>query len=139
MCQELKGREVVRVMLQNKYPLSEICKISSVIEEEVLFKELVDGILSIFGSQVIRIVLYGSVARGTNTVESDIDIALLLNGGLSKVTEDRLSDLVVDLNLKYDTVLSVIDIDYEMFRKWEKVIPFYKNVNGEGIVLWKAA
>ena len=105
--------------------------------KQMLFKELVGGILSIFGYQVIRIVLYGSVARGTNTVESDI--ALLLNGGLSKEIEDRLSDLVVDLNLKYDTVLSVIDIDYEMFRKWEKVIPFYKNVNKEGIVLWKAA
>ena len=36
MCQELKGREVVRVMLQNKYPLSEICKISGVTEEELL-------------------------------------------------------------------------------------------------------
>ncbi len=102
--------------------------------KQMLFKELVDGILSIFGHQVIRIVLYGSVARGTNTVESDIDIALLLNGGLSKITEDRLSDLVVDLNLKYDTVLSVIDIDYEIFRKWEKVIPFYKNMNEEGII-----
>lgn len=107
--------------------------------KQMLFKELVDGILSIFESQVIRIVLYGSVARGTNTAESDIDIALLLNGSLSKVTEDKLSDLVVDLNLKYDTVLSVIDIDYEMFRKWEKVTPFYKNVNEEGVVLWKAA
>mgnify|MGYP005772802925 CR=1 FL=1 len=107
--------------------------------EQMLFKELVDGILSIFESQVIRIVLYGSVARGTNTMESDIDIALLLNGSLSKETEDKLSDLVVDLNLKYDTVLSVIDIDYEMFRKWEKITPFYKNVNEEGVVLWKAA
>lgn len=36
MCQELKGREVVRVMLQNKYPFSDICKISGVIEEKVL-------------------------------------------------------------------------------------------------------
>ena len=33
---EEKGREVVRVMLQNKYPISEICKISGVTEEEVL-------------------------------------------------------------------------------------------------------
>lgn len=107
--------------------------------EQKVLRELVDGILSIFESQVIRIVLYGSVARGTNTAESDIDIALLLNGGLNKETEDKLSDLVVDLNLKYDTVLSVIDIDYEMFKKWEKVTPFYKNVNEEGVVLWKAA
>ena len=106
--------------------------------EQMVLGELVEGILSILESQVIRIVLYGSVARGTNTAESDVDIALLLNGNLSRETEDKLSDLIVDLNLKYDIVLSVIDIDYEMF-KWEKVTPFYKNVNEEGVVLWKAA
>lgn len=107
--------------------------------EQMVLGELVEGILSILESQVIRIVLYGSVARGTNTAESDVDIALLLNGNLSSETEDKLSDLIVDLNLKYDIVLSVIDIDYEMFKKWEKVTPFYKNVNEEGVVLWKAA
>lgn len=92
-----------------------------------------------FDTQVIRIVLYGSYARGTNTSESDVDVALLLNGNLNEKTEDKLSDLVVDLNLKYDKVFSVIDIDYAVFKKWEKVTPFYKNVNKEGIVLWKAA
>ena len=107
--------------------------------EQMVLGELVEGILSILESQVIRIVLYGSVARGTNTAASDVDIALLLNGNLSRETEDKLSDLIVDLNLKYDIVLSVIDIDYEMFKKWEKVTPFYKNVNEEGVVLWKAA
>ena len=107
--------------------------------EQMVLGELVEGILSILESQVIRIVLYGSVARGTNTAESDVDIALLLNGNLSRETEDKLSALIVDLNLKYDMVLSVIDIDYEMFKKWEKVTPFYKNVNEEGVVLWKAA
>ncbi len=107
--------------------------------EQMVLGELVEGILSILESQVIRIVLYGSVARGTNTAESDVDIALLLNGNLSRETEDKLSDLIVDLNLKYDIVLSVIDIDYAVFKKWEKVTPFYKNVNKEGIVLWKAA
>ena len=107
--------------------------------EQMVLGELVEGILSILESQVIRIVLYGSVARGTNTAESDVDIALLLNGNLSRETEDKLSDLIVDLNLKYDIVLSVIDIDYEMFKKWEKVTPFYKNVIEEGVVLWKAA
>ena len=88
--------------------------------EQMVLGELVEGILSILESQVIRIVLYGSVARGTNTAESDVDIALLLNGNLSRETEDKLSDLIVDLNLKYDIVLSVIDIDYEMFKKWER-------------------
>ena len=50
-----------------------------------------------------------------------------------------MSDLVVNLNLKYDKVFSVIDIDYAVFKKLENITPFYKNVNKEGIVLWKAA
>ncbi len=104
-----------------------------------ILKELVDGILAIFDTQVIRIVLYGSYARGTNTPESDVDVALLLNGSLNRETENKISDLVVDLNLKYDKVFSVIDIDYAVFQKWENVTPFYRNVNKEGIVLWKAA
>lgn len=101
--------------------------------------ELVEGILAIFNNQVMRIVLYGSYARGTNTSESDVDVALLLNGKLNDNTEDKLSDLLVDLNLKYDRVFSVIDIDYAVFKKWEKVTPLYRNMNKEGIILWKAA
>ncbi len=107
--------------------------------DENILQELVNGILSIMESKVIRIVLYGSVARGTNTTESDVDVALFMNGNLDRDTEDKLSDLVVDMNLKYDKVFSVIDIDYDVFKKWEKITPFYKNVAQEGIVLWKAA
>ena len=43
------------------------------------------------------------------------------------------------MNLKYDKVFSVIDIDYSNFVKWSEILPFYKNVNKEGVVLWKAA
>ena len=60
-------------------------------------------------------------------------------GNMDKNTEDKLSDFVVDMNLKHDKVFSVIDIDYDNFRKWERVTPFYENVNKEGIVLWTAA
>ena len=56
---------------------------------------------------------------------------------MNQSTEDKLSDLVVDLNLKYDKVFSVIDIDYADLKKWENITPFYENVNNEGIVLWK--
>lgn len=104
-----------------------------------IYMELVKGILELMEERVVRIVLYGSVARGTSTEESDIDIALLMKGNLDKDTEDKLSDIVVDMNLKYDKVFSVIDIDYDKFQKWEKVMPFYQNVSKEGIVLWKAA
>lgn len=107
--------------------------------ETKILMELVDGILRIMESRVIRIILYGSTARGTNTAESDVDIAVLMQGELDKDTEERLSDFIVDMNLEYDKVFSVIDIDFDMFKKWEKVTPFYQNVSREGVVLWKAA
>lgn len=104
-----------------------------------ILQKLVNGILAIMEDNVVSIILYGSVAKGTNTEESDVDIALLVKGNMDKNTEEQLSDFVVDMNLEYDKVFSVIDIEYNMFRKWEKVTPFYSNVNKEGIILWKAA
>ena len=107
--------------------------------EERVRSELVDGVLRILESRLEKIVLYGSVARGSDTEESDIDIALVMHGKLDSDTEDRLSDFVVDMNLKYDKVFSVIDIDANHFRTWMEVLPFYQTVEKEGIVLWKAA
>ena len=107
--------------------------------DEKILMELVDGILGIMKNRVISIILYGSMARGTNTDESDVDVAILMQGNLDKETEEKLSDFIVDMNLEYDKVFSVIDIDYDMFCKWQKVTPFYQNVTEEGVVLWKAA
>ncbi len=104
-----------------------------------ILMELVQGILSIMEHQIASIILYGSVARGTNDADSDVDVALIIHGTMDAETEDKLSDFIVDMNLKYDTVFSVMDIEFENFKKWEKVTPFYQNVVREGVVLWTAA
>ena len=104
-----------------------------------MYADLVTGILEAFENRVLRIVLYGSAARGEDTAESDIDIAVFVPVRMDRETEERLSDAVVDLNLKYDKVFSVIDIDEETYLKWRKVTPFYQNVDREGITLWTAA
>ena len=104
-----------------------------------MYKELVSGLVSALSGQLLRVVLYGSVARGTASSESDVDIALFLNQRLSSKQQDQLSELIVDLDLKYDKVISVVDIDQETFQKWLNVMPFYQNVNNEGIELWTAA
>lgn len=107
--------------------------------EKNVWSEFVEGILDIMDNRLVSIILYGSVARGTNTEDSDVDIALIMHGKLDFDTEDKLSDFIVDMNLKYDKVFSVIDIDVEHFRKWINALPFYQNVEREGVVLWKAA
>lgn len=102
-------------------------------------EDLRNGICPLLGEQLVSIILYGSVAKGTQTDQSDIDVALILNANLTAEDEDRLSDFIVDMNLKYDRMFSVIDINEATFEKWGNVSPFYRNVKEEGIVLWRAA
>lgn len=107
--------------------------------KEQMYDDLVNGILSFLSEQTLRIVLYGSEARGTATPESDIDIAVFINGRLTPQQRDLLSDLIVDLDLKYDRVFSVVDIDQQTYMAWRAVMPFYQSVDREGVVLWKVA
>lgn len=106
---------------------------------EMMYNDLVSGLLSVFADQAVRIILYGSTARGTNGPESDIDIALILSDKMTESQEDMLSEFIVDMDLKYDKVFSIIDIEDATYNKWLHVNPFYMNVEKEGIVLWKAA
>jgi len=101
--------------------------------------ELVEGLIDLFNDRLVSIILYGSVARGTDTDESDVDIAIILKDAKSQSVQGKLVDFALDLDLKYDKVFSVIDIDYDEFLKWEDVLPFYKNVKKDGVVLWKVA
>ena len=98
---------------------------------------LVLGVQEIYKDQALEIILYGSVARGTQTEESDIDIAVITSEYETIEMKERLVDLVVDLELEYNVVLSVLRIDNNKFNEWKNVLPFYKNVIKEGIVLWQ--
>ena len=102
-------------------------------------KGLINGLLAIMESNLAAIVLYGSVARGTDSDESDVDIAVILNNALSAEQEDALSDLMVDLYLNYGRVFSIVDIEEKMFEQWKEILPFYKNISKDGNTLWTAA
>ncbi len=104
-----------------------------------MIKELLNGLNTIYGTALLQVILYGSVARNTNTSESDIDIAVILDTNNTKYYEEALLDFIVDMNLQYDRVFSIIDIQVSDFKKWENSLPFFKNVKKDGVVLWKAA
>ena len=103
-----------------------------------VFEKMIPGFRTIFGNVLERIILYGSVARETQTVESDVDIAVIVRRYTENM-HDKMIDLTVDLELEYNKVLSVLLIDYDNFREWEDVLPFYKNMKKDGIMLWSAA
>lgn len=102
-------------------------------------EQLVSGLVDIYGDLIERIVLFGSAARGADTAESDVDIALFVRSDIPKEIEDRMLDLVVDLGLSCNKVLSVVNIDLDRFAEWKDSLPFYKNIQKDGVVLWRAA
>lgn len=101
--------------------------------------ELVAGLRAILGKNIQQIILYGSAAKREETAESDIDIAIILNQGFDKETREEFIAWAAEMDLKYEKVFSIVDIEKENMDKWGNVLPFYKNIRKEGIVLWTAA
>lgn len=102
--------------------------------------ELEEMLQRVYGNKLKAVILYGSVARGTATEESDIDIMVLIDGTAQKLRafEDQLSDVSTDISIKYFKVFSIIDISYQEYMQWMNTLAFYKNVSQEGVVLYAA-
>ena len=101
--------------------------------------DLISGLLTLFPDNITAIILYGSVARNEATPESDVDIAIIIKKDMDDDIKNKFINWAADLDLRYDRIFSIIDIKEENLKKWGKVLPFYQNVQKEGIVLWKAA
>lgn len=106
---------------------------------ERIVQELIDGLSEIFSQHVLQIILYGSVARREATEESDIDIAVILDGVPDSATRERFIEWNSEMDMKYGRVFSIVDIENAKLDKWGDVLPFYRNIRKEGVVLWKAA
>lgn len=104
-------------------------------ELDVLLKEIAAIYRKVFGDDIVKIVLYGSYARGTFDAESDIDIAAIVKGEREEL-QRKLREVWVlssDLELEYETILSPTVIPYEEFEKYRNDIPYYRNIEEEGI------
>lgn len=105
-----------------------------------MLAELAEALQKIYGDKLKTVVLYGSVARGTQTDDSDIDIMVLIDGNNDELRQydDKLSEISTDFSLKYLKVLSVIDVSYQEYEDWRDLSPFYRNVAEEGVIVYAA-
>lgn len=101
--------------------------------------DLIQGLRKIFGNMIEQIILYGSVARNEATEESDIDIAIVLNSDMTDKEKQEFFIWSSEMDLRYSRVFSIIDVSKDRIEQWGDVLPFYRNIRNEGVVLWKAA
>lgn len=104
---------------------------------KAMLEEYTKGIEKIFGDKLRQIILYGSQARGDANQNSDIDIMVLVEMSDMEIKEkmDELVELSFEFDMNYNVVVSPIVNNVENFIKWVKVVPFYKNVQKEGVIL----
>ncbi len=106
---------------------------------EIMKEELIKGLLDLFQDDITMIILYGSAARNEATPESDIDIAIITKKDMDETIKNKFICWSAEMDIRYDKVFSIIDIREDNMKKWGKILPFYQNVQKEGIILWKAA
>jgi len=86
----------------------------------------------LYGDSLVRILLYGSCARNEATTDSDIDLAVVLAGQIVPGAEiDRLIDIVTDINLNYDVLLSVYPVSEHDYLHTNS--PLLINLRREGV------
>ncbi len=53
-----------------------------------------------------------------------------------KKVHDQVLDVTITLTTRYGIVLSIIENNYNYFYEWVDVLPFFKNVEREGIEIY---
>jgi len=83
---------------------------------------------------VLEMRVFGSVARGEDTPDSDIDIFVRLPTVTRHIEED-LFDTAYEIELKYNCLIDMIILADSMLRTYAEQVPIYQNIIREGILL----
>jgi uncharacterized protein len=87
---------------------------------------------TLYGERLVQMILFGSQARGDAEPGSDIDVLVVLKDPVRAGEEiDRTIDLVADLSLQYNEVISCAFIGEDRFK--HRHGPLLRNVRREGI------
>jgi len=104
-----------------------------------IVNDFINTVKDILGEHLKQIILYGSYARGDYKKNSDIDIMILTDLSDKEMYSYfvKISDMAYDIEAKndFDIQLSPLLKNIDRFNYWLEALPFYINVQKEGVVL----
>lgn len=102
--------------------------------------KLIDSIkrslLELYGTQLNKIILFGSYARGDTHSDSDIDLMIVLNKDSISAFEEIefINEFLYPLSLSYEKFISVVPVSANRYKQ-ETANPLFNNIKKEGIIL----
>jgi len=101
---------------------------------EQVFKEFREKTAKVYGQRLKSIILYGSFAREKATQDSDIDLAIVLDGDVVPGEEiDRMIDIITEINLKYGVLLSIYPVSEKNYKSVNS--PLLLQLRKEGVTI----
>jgi predicted nucleotidyltransferase len=99
-----------------------------------------DAAQHMFADNLDKVILFGSYTRDDYDSESDIDIMILLDIPAESINKyfDEIVKLSSRLSLESEdcVTVSIIMQDRDTFSKYEKVLPFFRNISNEGVIIY---
>lgn len=104
-------------------------------ELNIILESMAKAYQKIYGEELVTVLLYGSYARGDYEKDSDIDIVAIVHGNRLDLQNKlkEIWDISSDLELEYGTIVSPTVIPYEEFEKYKNDLPYYRNIQKEGV------
>jgi len=123
-------REALRRLLASEYPILQRIALRDV-------AVLASSIIAWNEKSVSDVILFGSAARGEATVESDVDLLVLVENAEGWVVRRRLYDLIYHIIAVLGVDISLIVIERKRFIEMVKTAdPFAVSILKDGIQLY---
>ena len=104
---------------------------------DLLLKDVYINVKQIYGDNFVKMILYGSRARGDYDEYSDIDILALVKCGDEVIREHerKIIRALTEISFKHSVFISISVLTYSMdyFEYWKDAMPYFKNVIKDGI------
>lgn len=107
-------------------------------KNERAIRKLSRALRSEYGRRIREILVFGSVARGTDTAASDIDVLVIFNSDAGPVNwqlERTIRDVAFPIELQEDVVFDLKAVAEHDLRGLRGHTPFMERVTSEGVAV----
>jgi len=107
-----------------------------------MFINIKKAVIDLFQNKLHSVILYGSFARGDFDEESDVDILVVVNATQEELEkyEPEIAKIASRLSMQTDNcrTISITLQDYETYHMYKNHLPYFKNIEKEGAVIYAA-